>query len=124
MGRRSFAVRDIVEIFEHWHQGRSIISADILSRKIAVSLGVDRKTVGKYSDAARQAGFTPGQGSGPAEGWAAWVDRVFPGIRERRRPHLTATEFQAHQEQITIPLQEVTPTVAWRRLRREQGLSA
>ena len=117
MGRRSFAVRDIVEILEHWHQGRSI-------RKIAVSLGVDRKTVGKYTDAARQAGFTPGQGSGPAEGWAAWVDRVFPGVRERGRLHPTATEFQAHQEQITILLQEVTPTVAWRRLRREQGLSA
>jgi hypothetical protein len=38
MGRRSFAVRDIVDILEHWRQGRSI-------RKIAVSLGVDRKTV-------------------------------------------------------------------------------
>jgi hypothetical protein len=45
-------------------------------------------------------------------------------LRERRRPHLTATEFQAHQEQITILLQEVTPTAAWRRLRREQGLQA
>ena len=117
MGRRSFAVRDIVEILEHWHQGRSI-------RKIAVSLGVNRKTVGKYTDAARQAGFTPGQGPGPAEGWAVWVDRVFPGVRERGRSHPTATEFQAHQEQIAILLQEVTPTVAWRRLRREQGLHA
>ena len=41
MGRRSFAMRDIMEIYLHWQAGRSL-------RAIAQSLAVDRKTIRKY----------------------------------------------------------------------------
>ena len=51
MARRSFAVRDIAEILEHWHRGRSI-------QGVARSLGVDRKTIKKYADLAKAAGWT------------------------------------------------------------------
>jgi len=40
VSRRSFTVRDIVEIIEHWHAGRPF-------RAIARSLGIDRKTARK-----------------------------------------------------------------------------
>jgi len=116
MARRSFAVRDIAEILEHWYRGRSIQS-------VAKSLGVDRKTVRKYTDMARAAGFEPGEGSGPAEGWAAWVDKTLPGIRERGRLHPTVMQLEEYRAQIDALLAEdVLPTIAWRRLRREKGL--
>ena len=44
---------DVTEILEHWHAGRS-------QAEIAASLGVDRKTVRKYTAPAIAAGLTPG----------------------------------------------------------------
>jgi len=108
-------VRDIVEILEHWHRGRPI-------RGVARSLGVDRKTVKKYVDVAKAAGFKPGEGKGPPEGWPSWVDKVLPGIRERGRLHPTVRELQERREEIAKLLAEVSPTVGWRRLKREKGL--
>ncbi len=46
MDRRSWPVRDIAEIPEHWQAGRD-------NTAIARSLGVDRKTARKYVAAAR-----------------------------------------------------------------------
>jgi hypothetical protein len=40
MARRSFDVIDVVEILQHWHAGR-------LKSQLAVSVGVDRSTVGR-----------------------------------------------------------------------------
>jgi len=116
MARRSFTVRDIAEILEHWHRGRPLSA-------VAQSLGVDRQTVRKYARAAERGGFVPGQGTGPPEGWAAWVDQQFPGIRERWRQHPTGKELDTQKEAISALLREVRPTVAWRRLRREQGMT-
>ena len=115
MARRSFAVRDIAEILEHWHRGRSI-------QGVARSLGVDRKTIKKYADLAKAAGFRPKEGSGPPEGWPTWVDRTLPGIRERGRLHPTVRELEGYRKQIEAMLAEVLPTVVWRRLKREKGL--
>jgi hypothetical protein len=41
MARRSFDVFDLIELFTHWHAGRS-------QRQLAESLGIDRKTIAKY----------------------------------------------------------------------------
>src|SRR3989304_1856682 len=93
MGRRSFAVRDIAEILEHWHAGRSI-------QAIARSLGVDRKTVRKYAVLAEAAGFHPNNGQGPPSGWGVWLDRSCPGLRERSRRGPTADEVAALPDRI------------------------
>ena len=69
MARRSFAVRDIAEIIEHWYAGRCL-------QAVANSLGVDRKTVRKYAAIARAAGFQPGEGQAPTEGWGVWLETV------------------------------------------------
>jgi hypothetical protein len=53
MARRTFTVIDITEIYVHWYAGRS-------KSELAASLGVDRKTVGKYLRPAELAGLTPG----------------------------------------------------------------
>lgn len=41
MARRSFDVIDLTEILVHWYAGRS-------QNEMAVSLGIDRKTIRKY----------------------------------------------------------------------------
>ena len=44
---------DIVEILTHWYAGRS-------QNELAASLGVDRKTLRKYTAPARAGGIEPG----------------------------------------------------------------
>ncbi|MEK7777121.1 MAG: DDE-type integrase/transposase/recombinase, partial [Chloroflexota bacterium] len=83
---------------------------------------MDRKTVKKYVAVAKAAGFKPGEGEGPPEGWPAWVDKVLPGIRERGRLHPTVRELHERRQEIAKLLAEVSPTVGWRRLSREKGL--
>jgi DNA-binding transcriptional regulator LsrR (DeoR family) len=57
MARRSFDVVDITEILVHWYAGRS-------QNEIAASLGVDRKTIRKYTGPAVAAGYRPGRPAG------------------------------------------------------------
>jgi transposase len=110
MGRRSFDVRDLAEILEHWHRGRPIAA-------IGRSLGVDRKTIRKYAALAAGAGFAPGEGPGPPGGWAAWLDAEHPALRARSRRGPTVEELEGYREEILALLEHVTPTTAWRRLR-------
>jgi transposase len=117
VARRSFAVRDIAEIIEHWYTGRSL-------QAVASSLGVDRKTVRKYGAIARAAGFRPGEGQPPAEGWGAWLDGNYPGLRDNTRSGPTLDELEPLREEIIQLLKDVCPTTAWRRLRQERGLQA
>ena len=63
MARRTFEVIDVTEMLVHWHAGRS-------QAQFADSLGVDRKTVRKYTAAAIAAGLTP---AGAALGDGEWV---------------------------------------------------
>ena len=53
---------DIVEILTHWYAGRS-------QHELAASLGVDRKTLRKYTAPAVAAGWEPG---GPPMAEADW----------------------------------------------------
>lgn len=41
MSRRSFDMFDLIELFTHWHAGRS-------QRQLADSWGIDRKTIACY----------------------------------------------------------------------------
>jgi hypothetical protein len=52
LARRTFDVIDIVEILTYWYAGRS-------QNELATSLGVDRKTLRKYTAAARAVGWNP-----------------------------------------------------------------
>ena len=71
LARRTFDVIDVIEILTHWYAGRS-------QNELATSLGVDRKTLRKYT--APAVGGRDGAGR-PADGrgrLAAAGDRVVP----------------------------------------------
>jgi hypothetical protein len=53
VARRTIRVIDIVELYQHWHAGRRI-------GELSSSLGVDPKTIRKYSAPALAAGIVPG----------------------------------------------------------------
>ena len=53
VSRRAIEVRDIVELMVHWHAGRRI-------GEVSASLGVDPKTIRKYTAPAIEAGLVPG----------------------------------------------------------------
>jgi hypothetical protein len=57
MGRRTFEMVDLIEIYVHWFAGRP-------KSEIAASLGVDRGTLRKYLAPPEVAGIIPG-------GWSA-----------------------------------------------------
>ena len=69
MGRRSFDVVDLMELFVHWEAGRSQV-------QIGESLDLDRKTVRKYLAPALAEGLVPG---GHAD--RTWGARVREYIR-------------------------------------------
>ena len=52
LARRTFDVIDVIEILTHWYAGRS-------QNELATSLGVDRKTLRKYTAPAVAAGMAP-----------------------------------------------------------------
>jgi hypothetical protein len=67
VARRSIRVIDVVELLQHWHAGRRI-------GELSSSLGVDPKTIRKYTAPALDAGISPG---GPALGYAEWATLVW-----------------------------------------------
>jgi len=114
MARRSLAVREIAEILDHWQHGRSMTA-------IAVSLGLDRKTVRKYVGLVTGAGFARGQG--PPDGWGRWLTQVHPELTAKGRFRPTASELVPLDTEIRQLLEQVKPTTAWRRLKKERRLS-
>ncbi|MGH8934954.1 MAG: IS21 family transposase, partial [Acidimicrobiia bacterium] len=78
MARRHFEVIDIQEILVHWYAGRP-------KAEVARSLGVDRKTVRRYVEAAEAVGYRPG---GPPVGEAEWAARVREWFPELVVPEL------------------------------------
>lgn len=106
---------DVVMILQHWHAGRS-------KSQIAASLGVDRKTVRKYTGRAEEAGFAPGGPVLARETWAAFVADWFPELVDARARSLTRPELERHRDLIGEMLGSVTATTAWQRLRDEHGL--
>jgi Integrase core domain len=116
LARRSFIVIDVVEILEHWYARRPKVL-------VAESLGVDRKTVTKYTTPAEQAGFVPGGPPVTTEAWAALARSWFP---ELMVPELRSEGFAAcnrHHKAIAEGLATNTLATVYQRLRDEQGLA-
>jgi transposase len=118
MARRSFDMFDLIELFTHWHAGRS-------RRQMAESLGIDRKTIAKYLQPAINEGFEPvGPAVSEAE-WSAHIRRWFPEVLD---PGLRATSWpgiEIHRQQIIDwRTGEVTVATIAQRLRDEHGLEA
>ena len=66
---------DIVEILIHWYAGRS-------QHELAASLGVDRKTLRKYTAPARCGRDRAGRPADGRGGLAAAGDRWFPQLTD------------------------------------------
>jgi len=110
-------VIDISEILIHWHAGRS-------QNQISASLGVDRRTVRKYTAAAVAAGIRPGGPPASEAEWAARVREWFPELADIRLRQVTWPAIAAHHEFITGQLEAgVTMATIHQRLRDERGLA-
>jgi len=116
MARRTFDVIDIVELLQHAAAGRS-------KNEIAVSLGIDRKTIRKYLAPAEAAGLIPGAELSEAE-WAEKVRVWFPELADLRLRQVTWPEIARHHDYIVSQLRAgVTMATIHQRLRDEQGLA-
>ena len=107
---------DVTEILVHWHAGRS-------QAEIAGSLGVDRKTVRKYTAPAIAAGMTPG---GPGLGEARWAELVrgwFPELVDTRLRQSSWPAIEPHHDYVKGLLGQVTVSTIHQRLRDEHGLA-
>ena len=107
---------DVTEILVHWHAGRS-------QAEIADSLGVDRKTVRKYTAPAIAVGLAPG---GAALGEAEWIALVrgwFPELIDTRLRQSSWPAIEVFHDTIKDLLGEVTVSTIHQRLRDEHGLT-
>ncbi len=108
---------DVVELLQHWHAGRRI-------GELSSSLGVDPKTIRKYTRPALDAGISPGGPAlAPAE-WATLVEGWFPGLVDRTLRRTSWPDIEAHHERIKGWLGEVTVATIHQRLRDDHGLGA
>jgi transposase len=118
MARRSFDMFDLIELFTHWHAGRS-------QRQLAESLGIDRKTIAKYLAPAIAESLTPGGEPITEQAWTAHIARWFPEVAD---PGLRATTWpgiEVHRDRIRGWLAaEVSAATIAQRLRDEHGVSA
>jgi transposase len=109
---------DVTEILVHWHAGRSF-------SEIATSLGVDPKTVKKYTAPAVAAGIVPGGVAKPVAEWEALVRHWFPQMADTRLRQTTWPQIEVHRDYIVAMLTAgVTKQTIWQRLCDEQGLEA
>ena len=107
---------DVTEILVHWHAGRS-------QAEIADSLGVDRKTVRKYTAPAIAAGLRPGGAPlGDAE-WVALARGWFPELIDSRLRQSSWPAIEGFHTQIKELLAQVTVSTIHQRLRDEHGLT-
>ena len=89
MGRRTFEMIDLVELYVHWDAGRS-------QAQLAQSLGLDRKTVRKYLAPVRATGLTPG--GPPVMSEADWRERAgawFPEVVDKGLRQVTLAVWLA-----------------------------
>ncbi|NPV81933.1 MAG: transposase [Firmicutes bacterium] len=114
MGRRSFAMRDIMEIYLHWQAGRSL-------RAIAQSLAVDRKTIRKYIRAAIKAGFSKDGQNTPDE-WKEFIKRQFPETVDQTVRSSRFGELDQYRDYIAEGLKTNRMSTVWQRLCEATGL--
>jgi transposase len=118
MARRRFYVIDIVEILVHWYAGRS-------QHELAASLGVDRKTIRKYTAPAVAAGMVPGGPTRSHEEWAALVRAWFPELVDTRLRQVSWPGIEVHRDYVAELLTAgVSAATIHQRLRDECGLDA
>jgi transposase len=110
-------VIDIVELYQHWHAGRRI-------GELSSSLGVDPKTIRKYTAPALSAGIVPGGPSLSIQEWSALAEGWFPGAGDRSRRQSSWADIEPHRTRIERWLGEVTISTIHQRLRDDHGLSA
>ncbi len=110
-------MRDIVELLVHWHAGRRI-------GEVSASLGVDPKTIRKYTAPAISAGLVPGGSPLSVEQWSVLVGGWFPELADRSARATTWPEIGRHVELIKSWLGVVTIATIHQRLRDDHGLAA
>ena len=88
---------DIVEILTHWYAGRS-------QNELATSLGVDRKTLRKYTAAARAAGIEPGGPPMAEADWRSLATGWFPGLVDTRLRQVSWPGIELHRDFIAAQL--------------------
>jgi len=116
--RRTFDVIDIVEILTHWYAGRS-------QHELAASLGVDRKTLRKYTAPAVAAGWEPGGPPMAEADWRALVCEWFPALADTRLRQVSWPVIEPHRDYIHGQLKAgVTAATIHQRLADEHGLEA
>ena len=102
----------------HWYAGRS-------QHELATSLGVDRKTLRKYTAPAIAAGMEPG---GPPMGesdWRTLVTGWFPELADTGLRQVSWPRIEPHRDYIAGQLKAgVTAATIHQRLADEHGLDA
>jgi hypothetical protein len=88
---------DIVEILIHWYAGRS-------QNELAASLGVDRKTLRKYTAPARAAGIEPGGPPMAEADWRTLATGWFPGLVDTRLRQVSWPGIECHRDYIAVQL--------------------
>lgn len=118
MARRSFDMFDLIELYVHWHAGRS-------RRELAESLGIDRKTIAKYLAPAIEEKLIPDAEPVSDSQWTANVARWFPEINDPSLRASTWPVIEPHRQRITDWLNDdVTVATIAQRLRDDHSLDA
>jgi len=110
-------VVDVVELLRHWYAGDTV-------SQMARALGLDRKTVRKYTGRAAREGLEP---KGPPISNTEWADLVrewFPELSDPRARSSVYGQIAPHHGYIADHLQTNTLATIHQRLRDEHGLSA
>jgi len=118
MARRTLDVIHVIEILTHWYAGRS-------QNELATSLGVDRKTLRKYTAPAVAAGITPGGPPMDEQDWRRLAAGWFPQLTDYRLRQVSWPSIEPHRDYIAAQLgAAVTVATIHQRLRDEHGLTA
>ena len=109
---------DVIEILTHWYAGRS-------QSELATSLGVDRKTLRKYTAPAVAAGMAPGGAPMDEADWRRLATEWFPQLTDHRLRQVSWPGIEPHRDYIAAQLKaEVTVATIHQRLRDEHDLDA
>jgi transposase len=118
MARRNIVMLDLVELFTHWHAGRSQV-------QLSESLGIDRKTIRKYLAPAIADGIEPGGEPLSAEQWAELSAGWFPALSDLAARASTWPLIAPYRDRIKDWLDaDVTVATIAQRLRDDHGVTA